>query len=56
MCEIEKYRENIRSLLEKWNAEVDFCGMIQKDTDSENALKELKRRLESSCNALGQCF
>jgi len=56
MGEIEKYRDNIRSLLDKWDTEVNSLGMIQKDRDSENALKELKERLESSCNAFGQCF
>ncbi len=49
MSERNKYRENIKSLLDKWNADFEKLKGLQKD--SEGALKDLKHGLENSWNA-----
>jgi len=54
MSERNKYRENLKSLLDKWNADFDKLKEIQKDR--QDALKDLKQGLEKSWTAFDKGF
>lgn len=54
MRERNQYRENLKSLLDEWNADFDNLNEIQKD--SEGALKNIKQRLENSWTAFEKGF
>jgi len=54
MSERNKYRENLKSLLDEWNADFDKLKGIQKD--GEGVLKNLKQRLENSWTAFEKGF
>lgn len=48
------YREALKSLLDKWNADFEKLREIQKD--SEDTLKDLKQGLENSWTAFENGF
>jgi len=54
MREKNNYRENLKSLLDKWNADFDKFMDIQKD--SEDTLKDLKHGLENSWTSFEKGF
>jgi hypothetical protein len=54
MSERNKYRENLKSLLDKWKADFDNLQALQKN--SEGALKNLKQGLENSWTAFEKGF
>jgi hypothetical protein len=49
-----KYREEIQSMLQKWNAEYDKLEEIQ--VTGEGGLKEFKLSLDKICTAFEQIF
>jgi hypothetical protein len=54
MSENFKYREDLQSMLQKWNAEYDKLEEIQ--TEGEGGLKELKQSLDKKWTAFEQIF
>jgi len=54
MSERNTYRENIKSLLDKWNTDFEKLKGFQKDNGG--ALKDLKHGLENSWNAFDNGF
>ena len=54
MRERNKYRENLKYLIDEWNATFDKLKELQKD--SEGALKDLKHGLENSWTAFEKGF
>ena len=54
MRERNQYRENLKYLLDEWNADFDKLKEVQKD--SEGALKNLKQGLENSWTAFEKGF
>jgi hypothetical protein len=54
MSENFKYREDLQSMLQKWNAEYDKLEEIQ--VAGEGGLKELKQSLDKKWTAFEQIF
>jgi hypothetical protein len=54
MSEKFKYREDLQSMLQKWNAEYDKLEEIQ--VTGEGGLKELKQSLDKKWTAFEQIF
>jgi len=54
MSEKFKYREDLQSMLQKWNAEYDKLEEIQ--VSGEGGLKELKQSLDNKWIAFEQIF
>lgn len=54
MSETFKYRENLQSMLQKWNAEYDKLEEIQ--VAGEGGLKKLNQILDKKWNAFEQIF
>ena len=54
MSEKNRYREDLQSMLHKWNAEYDKLEEIQ--VAGEGGLKELKQSLDKKWTAFEQIF
>lgn len=54
MSENFKYREDLQSMLQKWNAEYDKLEEIQ--VAGEGGLKDLKQSLDKKWTAFEQIF
>jgi hypothetical protein len=54
MSEKFKYKEDLQSMLQKWNAEYDKLEEIQ--VAGEGGLKELKQTLDKKWTAFEQIF
>lgn len=54
MRERHQYRKNLKSLLDKWNADFEKFKEIEKD--SEDALKDLKQGIENSWTAFNKGY